>query len=408
MGAFCADTGEVLGGLRRGRRCVEVGVGAAKTLSTVRDRQSVEQEKPEPLPARPAPWVDCIVIWAPASAIADNPTKVAMVMTAQENLTVQAISIVVPVYQGEFTLESLLEEIEPLTTTQSTPGGVQFRVSEVILVHDGAIDGSDAVMSALASRLPFIIPVWLSRNYGQHAATLAGMASTSGDWVASLDEDGQHNPADIVHMLDVAAGKDVQLVYAQPLNPPPHGAVRNFFSAMAKRSFKNFLGHGHIGEFNSFRLIRGEIARGLAAYCGNGVYLDVALSWVVARSAHCPVMLRTERGRPSAYSYRKLAHHFWTMVLTSGTGPLRLVALIGVLSVFLALALTAYTLWGKLTGRVEVTGWASLLIVVSLFSGLILFSLGVLAEYLGIAVTMALGKPLYLISSRPNRGVRRR
>jgi polyisoprenyl-phosphate glycosyltransferase len=342
-----------------------------------------------------------------SSAIADNPTEVAMVMTAQENLTVQAVSIVVPVYQGEFTLESLLEEIEPLTTTQSTRGGVQFRVSEVILVHDGAIDGSDAVMSALASRLPFVVPVWLSRNYGQHAATLAGMASTSGDWVATLDEDGQHNPADIVHMLDVAAGKDVQLVYAQPLNPPPHGAVRNFFSAMAKRSFKNFLGHGHIGEFNSFRLIRGEIARGLAAYCGNGVYLDVALAWVVARSAHCPVMLRTERGRLSAYSYRRLAHHFWTMVLTSGTGPLRLVALIGVVSVFLALTLTAYTVWGKLTGRVEVSGWASLLIVVSLFSGLILFSLGVLAEYLGIAVTMALGKPLYLISSRPNRGVRR-
>ena len=163
-----------------------------------------------------------------------------MIMATQENLKVEAISIVVPVYQGEFTLHSLLTEIEPLTTTQSTPGGVQFRVSEVILVHDGAIDGSDAVMSALASRLPFVIPVWLSRNYGQHAATLAGMASTSGDWVASLDEDGQHNPADIVHMLDVAAGKDVQLVYAQPLNPPPHGWARNFFSAMANGASRTF------------------------------------------------------------------------------------------------------------------------------------------------------------------------
>jgi undecaprenyl-phosphate 4-deoxy-4-formamido-L-arabinose transferase len=91
------------------------------------------------------------------------------------------------------------------------------------------------------------------------------------------------------------------------------------------------------------------------------------------------------------------------MVLTSGTGPLRLVAVIGIASVFLAVAVSAYTVWGKLTGSVEVPGWASLLIVVSLFSGLILFSLGVLAEYLGIAITMALGKPLYLITSRPNR-----
>jgi undecaprenyl-phosphate 4-deoxy-4-formamido-L-arabinose transferase len=326
----------------------------------------------------------------------------------QEDLRVQTVSVVVPVYQGELTLEPLLAEIEPLTDAQSTPRGAKFRVSEVILVHDGAIDGSDAVMSALAASLPFVTPVWLSRNYGQHAATLAGMASTNGDWVVSLDEDGQQDPRDIARLLDVALEKDVQLVYAQPTNKPPHGRVRNLFSAAAKWSFTHVLGHGHIGEFNSFRLIEGEIARGLAAYCGRGVYLDVALSWVVAEGAHCPLKLRAERGRPSAYSYRRLAHHFWTLVLTSGTAPLRLVAFIGVASVFFALGLAAYSVWGRLSGQVEVPGWASLVVVVSLFSGLILFSLGVLAEYLGVAITMALGKPLYLITSRPHRSAQRR
>lgn len=348
-------------------------------------------------------------LWRDVGALAQDPlhsrslTGVATLMTSQVDLNIQTVSIVVPVFQGELTLETLLAEIEPLTTTQSTPSGVQFRVSEVVLVHDGAIDGSDAVMSSLAAKLPFVTLVWLSRNYGQHAATLAGISSTNGDWVVSLDEDGQHDPRDIVHLLDVAVEKDVQLVYAQPNNAPPHGWVRNVFSAVAKWSFKNILGHSHIGEFNSFRLIQGEIARGLAAYCGRGVYLDVALSWVVARAAHSPVALRIERGRPSAYTCRALAHHFWTLVLTSGTGPLRLVAFIGFASVLLAVGLSAFSLWGKLTGQVEVPGWASILIVVSLFSGLILFSLGVMAEYLGIAITMALGKPLYLISSRPIR-----
>ena len=209
-------------------------------------------------------------------------------------------------------------------------------------------------------------------------------------------------------MLDVAVKTDVQLVYAQPTNEPPHGWVRNSFSALAKWVFKNLLGHSHIGEFNSFRLIKGEIARGLAAYCGRGVYLDVALSWVVASGAHCPVLLRTERGRPSAYSYRKLVHHFWNLVLTSGTAPLRLVAVLGMASVLLGVVVSAYAVWGRITGRVVVPGWASLLIVVSLFSGLTLFSLGVLAEYLGVALTMAMGKPLYLIISRPSRGGLRR
>jgi undecaprenyl-phosphate 4-deoxy-4-formamido-L-arabinose transferase len=119
-------------------------------------------------------------------------------------------------------------------------------------------------------------------------------------------------------------------------------------------------------------------------------------------------MLRTERGRPSAYSYRKLLRHFWNLVLTSGTAPLRFLAMLGIASVLLAVVVSAYGVWGKLTGRAEVPGWASLLIVVSLFSGLTLFSLGVLAEYLGVALTMALGKPLYLIASRPSRGGPRR
>jgi undecaprenyl-phosphate 4-deoxy-4-formamido-L-arabinose transferase len=277
-----------------------------------------------------------------------------------------------------------------------------------MLVHDGAIDRSDAVMTSMAAKMPFVTPIWLSRNFGQHPATLAGMASTNGDWVVSLDEDGQHDPRDIGLLLDTALGENVQLVYAKPTNAPPQGPVRNFFSALAKWIFTNLLGHRHIGEFNSFRLIRGEIARGLAAYCGYGVYLDVALSWVVGRGAGCPVALRRERGRASGYSYRQLAHHFWHLVLTSGTGPLRLVALMGVAAVFFAMAVSAYTIWGKLLGDVEVPGWASLVIVVSFFSGLILFALGVLAEYLGLAVTMALGRPLYLITPRPNRGTARR
>ena len=191
-------------------------------------------------------------------------------------MEIHTISIVVPVYQGELTLEPLLADIEPLTGSQSTPSGVPFRVSEVILVHDGAIDESDAVMSSLATKMPFVTAIWLSRNFGQHPATLAGMSGSNGDWVVTLDEDGQNEPRDIARLLDVAVEDEIQLVYARPTNEPPHGWVRNTFSAVAKWIFRKFLGHAHMGEFNSFRLIKGEIARGLAAYCGP----DVTWMWL--------------------------------------------------------------------------------------------------------------------------------
>src|SRR6476619_2821654 len=117
-------------------------------------------------------------------------------MSASER-EISRIGIVVPVYQGEKTLESLIAEIEPLSREGKTPGGRSFQVTEVLLVHDGAIDRSDRVMEDLARKYSFVKCIWLSRNYGQHPATLAGMASSSGDWVVSMDEDGQHDPADI-------------------------------------------------------------------------------------------------------------------------------------------------------------------------------------------------------------------
>ena len=67
--------------------------------------------------------------------------------------------------------------------------------------------------------------VWLSRNYGQHAATLAGMSSSGGDWIVTLDEDGQHDPSYVGAMLDVALAEQASVVYARPVNPAPHGGA---------------------------------------------------------------------------------------------------------------------------------------------------------------------------------------
>jgi undecaprenyl-phosphate 4-deoxy-4-formamido-L-arabinose transferase len=312
------------------------------------------------------------------------------------------LAIVIPVYQGELTLGALVDEILPLIAGSSTPSGRRFRVVEVLLVHDGARDASAAVMQALAARHAFVRLIWLSRNFGQHPATLAGMASTAAGWVVTLDEDGQQNPADVGLMLDQALSQGALLVYARPIEPPPHGLFRNLASRTAKAVSMALLGRRVLGAFNSFRLMRGDVARGVAAYCGANVYLDVALSWVVPAAQHCPIRLREERGRPSGYSLRRLVSHFWQLVLTSGTRPLRLIAVLGVGAMCLGLVISAWVVWGRLVHQLPVSGWASMMIVICVFSGLILFSLGVIAEYLGVAVSMAMGKPSYFIVTRPS------
>ncbi len=311
------------------------------------------------------------------------------------------LSVVVPVYQGEQTLDALIAELKTLAQSGRTPGGHPFELLEAILVHDGGPDRSDEVIERLAAEHPWVKPIWLSRNFGQHPATLAGMASSAGDWVATLDEDGQHNPADLPALLDRALGSGAALVYAAPTNPPPHGALRNLLMRTAKLLSGSIVGNRFVGRFHSFRLVRGDIARSLAAYCGHGVFLDVALSWVVSRTEICPVAMRSERGRASGYTLRSLVSHFWRLVLTAGTRPLRLISILGTLSMLAAAAFSAWAIYGKMRHQIPVEGWTSLVIAVCFFSGLILFSLGVIAEYLGVTLTMAMGKPLYLIVARP-------
>ena len=314
------------------------------------------------------------------------------------------VSIVIPVYQGEHTLKGLVQEIALLSVPTRTPAGHEFLVTEVLLVNDHGPDRSDEVIRELAAAHEFIRPVWLSRNFGQHPATMAGMASSSGDWIVTMDEDGQHDPANVGDFLDVALQEGAQLVYADPVNRPPHNVLRNGSSRLAKWVFSTFLTGKSEATFQSYRMVLGEIGRSVAAYAGSGVYLDVAMGWVAGPPAACPVRLREEGGRASGYSTRALLSHFVHLVLSSGTRALRMVSALGALFAVVGIGYALYLLAVRITSSTTPQGWTSTMVVVLVSTGAILFSLGVIAEYLGVAVNMAMGKPLYLIVGDPKDG----
>lgn len=325
-------------------------------------------------------------------------------MQSDTTAFVHRVSVVIPVYQGERTLRSVIAEIAPLTERFITPHGHNAVVEEIVLAYDRGPDGSGDVIRALTAEFAWIKAVWLSRNFGQHAATLAGIASSGGDWVVTLDEDGQHDPAYIAIMLDRALREKADVVYAKPTNAPPHGAVRNAASRLSKRFLEAVFGGSDAENFNSYRLILGEIGRSVAAYAGTGVYLDVALGWVASRIVTAPVELREEGDRRSGYSYRRLMGHFWRMILTSGTKGLRLVTAVGVLF-FVGGGIYAIVLISMRLASGDIPeGWTSLMVIAAVGTGIILMSLGIVAEYVGVAVNMALGKPSYLIVRDPESG----
>ena len=314
---------------------------------------------------------------------------------------VHSVSVVIPVYRGAATLGGVVAEVLAHREGARTPGGRRFRVTEVILVHDNGPDESDVVIRDLERAHPEVRAIWLSRNFGQHAATIAGMSASTGEWIATLDEDGQHDPADLPGFIDAGIEERAGVVYGRPVNEPPHGAFRNAASRGAKRLMGVVLGSKGFREYQSYRLVRGDIGRRLSEFAASGVYLDVALGWVNDRVALAPVTLRTEGDRPSGYSTRTLFAHFWRMVLSSGTRGLRIVSVLGVVLALLGVALAVYIVVERLTGHVDAQGWTSLAVITLLCSGALLVSLGIVAEYIGVTLNVAMGRPLYVVVEDP-------
>ncbi len=315
----------------------------------------------------------------------------------------QTISIVIPIYRGEETIESLSKEIlnlfsEPILVQQNKK---EIVLKEIFLVHDGGSEESAQVINDLARTNELIKPIWLSKNFGQHAATLAGIQSSSTDWIVTLDEDGRHNPKDIKIMLEQAFTSKSTVVYGINNKPDSH----NFFRKITSKALKTFVVKILLlnipSYFSSFRLIHGEVGRSIAIYSGRGVYLDAALAWVTSQFSYCKVAFRKEN-RKSTYTTRRLIEHFSRLIISTGVPPLRIVFLIGIAAMIFSFSMTGYIIYQSFSNGYPIQGWASTMVVLLLFFGLIVFILGLIAEFTGAQLRMNMGQPLFVISSGPS------
>ena len=315
------------------------------------------------------------------------------------------VSFVVPVYAGRNYLESLVAAIEAVKDVWETTGA-PVRLTELILVDDAAIDGSGALIDRLATSRRWITALHLSRNFGQHAATMAGILHTSGDWVVTLDEDLQHRPERVEDFLRLAALEGHDVVYARPASGIVHGkAWRDVSSRRVKRLMAWLTGTPTLHLINSFRLIRGPIARATASVCTHNTYFDIALTWFTQRIAGIEIEMRDDRfaetGR-SGYDLGKLIAHAQRMLFSSQLRYLSLGIWIGAGLFLIAFVTAAYFAVLRLVTpeMIGVEGWTSLFVAVCGSAGIVSAMLGLCLQYLSTLVMKAHGRPMFFTVDR--------
>jgi len=314
------------------------------------------------------------------------------------------ISVVIPVYGGENYVQDLCIELEKFRL-QLDAEHQNIKLSEAFFVVDNAPDNSLEKLNEVKDKYDWLQIVTLSRNYGQHLATVAGILQTRGDWVVTMDEDLQHPPAKIIEMLKRASETDCDVVYARPNKGVHQSIFRDMSSKLSKSIMEFLVGNKHLRKSNSFRLIRGSIARGTSSVCGHQTYFDVALSWFTTRFELLNMNLVDQRFQEtgkSGYGLKTLISHAWRMFLTSDFRFLRLVTVFSSFIIFLSLLWGSFIFIRKVffSGSVGVEGWSSLIFAELMFGSIIIGLLGLTLDYLSILVQKAHGRPQYFIVDR--------
>lgn len=315
-----------------------------------------------------------------------------------------SVTTVTPVYSGKEFLSELIAKIEQIRDKWSNSQS-SLELSEAIFVNDSSVDGSLDLLYEIQKTKPWIKVVNLSRNFGQHQATIAGILHTSGDWVVTLDEDLQHDPIFIDTLLESAVKNELDIIYANP----EHGVHDNFVRDRTSKTFKRIIsfvtGNQHVRDFNSFRLIRGTVARASASVCSHGTYFDIALCWFTDRISSIRLPLKdvrfVESGK-SGYTMRKLFSHARRLIMSSEAKVVRLGGAIGFISIFLALLLGIKIFFDKLVNpeSVPVQGWTSLFLALLFFSGLLTVLVGIILEYISVIMLHIQGKPTFFVVDR--------
>jgi glycosyltransferase involved in cell wall biosynthesis len=313
------------------------------------------------------------------------------------------ISTVTPVYSGEGYLRALVESLAAVRSEWIRDGS-PFQLEESIFVDDNAVDGSRDVLEALCLEYPWVRLISNARNFGQHPATIAGILHSSGDWIVTLDEDLQHDPAQIVRMLRTAVVGRLDIVYARPETAVHQSNVRDLGSKGIKKALVCLTNNKSIGHFNSFRLLRGGVARSAASVCSHETYYDVALTWFTNRIDSIRLQMKDQRfiqSGVSGYSLSKLLSHARRMIISSQAKVLRVGAVIGLVVMGADFLLGIWLLVQNLIQKEPFPkGWASLLMVSLFFGGLSISMLSIILEYLTGVVLHIQGKPTFFIIDR--------
>ena len=297
-------------------------------------------------------------------------------------------SVIVPVYYGESTIEELIRQLEQVLPNLTS----NF---EVILVNDGSQDGSWEVMSGLARKHNWIRAINLMRNYGQHNALLCGIRAAQYPIIVTIDDDLQHPPQEIGKLLQKLE-EGYEVVYGTPQHEK-HSLWRTLASQITKLTLQSTMGAETARQVSAFRAFRTSIRESFSNYNNSYVSIDVLLTWGASRFSSVLVRHNPRLAGQSHYTFRKLTRHALDMITGFSVIPLQIASMAGFGFALFGIIVLIYVVGRYIIQGGSVPGFPFLASIIAIFSGVQLFALGIIGEYLARMHFRLMDRPAYIV-----------
>lgn len=299
------------------------------------------------------------------------------------------ISFVIPCYNSEKTIESVINEIK------NTMNSRKEYTYEVVLVNDNSKDNVWQVIKKLVENNSNIIGINFCKNFGQHSALMAGYRNITGDIIVSLDDDGQ-TPVDEVFSLIDKLNEGYDVVYAS-YPKKKHSWYRNIGTRLNNFMCESLLEKPKELMITSFYVAQRFIIDEMIRYENPFVYVSGLVLRTSKNIASVPVNHRARETGESGYSFKKLLALWINGFTAFSVKPLRISMLMGVSLSILGFIYFIWIFINKMLNPSVPIGWTSTISIVIILGGMILFVLGMIGEYIGRIYISINNSPQYVI-----------
>ena len=299
------------------------------------------------------------------------------------------VSFVIPCYRSEQTIGGVVEEIN------STMADLPQYTYEIILVNDASPDNTFEAIRDLCQKQSNICGINLAKNFGQHAALMAGFHYVHGEIVVCLDDDGQ-TPANEVGKLLNGIEEGADVVYAR-YTTKQHSAFRNFGSKVNELMTRVMLGKPKELYISSYFAAKRFVVEEMTRYQNPYPYVIGLVLRSTKKIINVEVTHREREVGTSGYTIGKLLNLWFNGFTAFSVKPLRLATVMGIASACVGFLYGIYTIIKKFVNPDVVIGFSALMAAVVFFGGLILLMLGIIGEYIGRIYISLNNSPQFVI-----------